>query len=157
MHARLLFAALAAAGLSLIDTQTLRADALKEAEEVVRSAGKLSGRLGKAVLLDLNVAADIGGTKLEGRKASGRLGVIDGGTKFFVEFKRGGTVVMGTEEEGTTFRGTWSQSGKTITMQAGASTFKGMLEGNRISGTRSRKNARTLVDTVDTWEVVLEK
>jgi hypothetical protein len=96
-------------------------------------------------------------TLWRGKKARGRLGVINGGTKFFVEFQSGGIAVMGTAEEGTTFRGTWTQSGNTVTMKAGASTFSGTLQGNRLSGTRSRKNARTLKDTVDTWELTLEK
>lgn len=93
---------------------------------------------------------------LVGKKAAGKLGGIKGGTRFFVEFKADGMLVMGTVEDGKTFSGTWSQSGNSITMKAGASVFSGTLEGDRISGKRSRRNAKTLEDTVDSWEVTLE-
>lgn len=92
-----------------------------------------------------------------GKRANGKLGVIQGGTKFFIEFKDGGMLVMGTAEDGKTFPGTWTQSGNAITMKAGASTFSGTLDGDRISGKRTRRNAKTLEDTVDSWEVTLEK
>jgi hypothetical protein len=93
---------------------------------------------------------------LNGKTGTGKLGKIDGGTKFIVEFQDGGTAVMSTAEEGKPFRGTWKQTGKNVTMKAGASIFSGVIEGNRISGTRSRANAKSYNDTVDTWELSFE-
>jgi hypothetical protein len=139
------------AAITAVAAQQPQSSSLKQAENIINGA-KLPASGGLQVqYLEEQVV------NLEGKKASGRLGEIGGGTKFFVEFKSGGVVLMGTAEEGTTFKGTWSQSGNTITMKAGASTFSGTLERNRLSGTRSRTNARTLKDTVDTWELTLEK
>lgn len=142
----------AAALLSAATGRAQDGDALEQARAILgRVASTGPGNLRVGAL------APVENINVEGRKGTGKLGNIGGGTKFFAEFKSGGVVVMGTAEEGTTFRGTWSQSGKTIVMKAGASTFTGTLDGDRITGTRARKSARGLNDTEDGWELTLEK
>jgi hypothetical protein len=125
---------------------------LSDAQDILKNAGAPSAD-GLAVGYLQEQIVD-----LVGKKATGKLGKIAQGdyTKFFAQFQAGGVVLMSTTEEGNTFKGTWSQSGNTITMKAGASTFSGTLEGNRLSGTRSRQNAKGLKDTVDMWELTIE-
>ena len=88
---------------------------------------------------------------LEGRSASGKLGKINGGTRFFAEFRSKGVIILRTKEEQRSFEGTWTQDGDKVTMKAGASRFAGTIKRRRIDGTRRRTNAKRLRATDDTW------
>jgi hypothetical protein len=95
---------------------------------------------------------------LVGRRGRGTF--MDGVTPFSVQFQAGGVGTFSTADE--TFNGTWSVSGNTISMSAGASTFQGSIQGNRISGTVSRSNASSTVsggrlsDRQAPWDLTLE-
>jgi hypothetical protein len=102
---------------------------------VVRSAGKLSGRLGKAVLLDLNVAADIGGTSWVGTETANDTTNVE-----FV-FKENGSVTA-YDDTANVWTGTWRKTSDTrITVSLttpNAVNYSGTIEGNRMSGTARR-------------------
>lgn len=135
----------------VIGTAPALADSLKETEELLRSiSGDSSGSL------KVQPVPPAKPVSLEGKTATGSLGKINGGTKFYAEFKGGGVVALRTAEEQRTFNGTWSQDGNKISMKAGASVFEGTLDGSKISGTRGRRNSSTLVDTNDVWELTID-
>jgi hypothetical protein len=131
------------------DDRTLSTDDADQAEKYVGDVNRVRGWTATSNLPKREPAI----TNVEGKSGSGILGVINGGTPFRAEFRPGGVVIMSTGEEGVTFEGRWSQTGNSISMRAGASLFQGTLQGKRISGTRSRVNAKRLEDTQDTWHI----
>ena len=94
--------------------------------------------------------------QLAGKSAIGSLGVERGGTKLTARFQGDGTVILRTAEEGIDIRGTWSQSGNTVTMKAGSSSFSGTITGNHIAGHRSRRQGAVYVPTEDSWYLDVE-
>jgi hypothetical protein len=134
------------------EDRTLGTDDASRAEKYVEDVKRVSGWTATSNLPQRERQF----VSVAGRTGVGVLGVINGGTRFSVNFQSGGVAVMGTAEEGSTFTGTWSQTGNTIQMQAGASVFYGTLQGSRISGTRSRQNAQRYVDTNDSWYLDLQ-
>ncbi len=134
------------------EDRTLSTDDASRAEKYVEDVKRVSGWTATSNLPQREPQF----VSVAGRTGVGVLGVINGGTRFSVNFQSGGVAVMGTAEEGSTFTGTWWQTGNTIQMQAGASVFYGTLQGSRISGTRSRQNAQRYVDTNDSWYLDLQ-
>jgi hypothetical protein len=82
---------------------------------------------------------------LEGKKGQGWIGTA---TVAF-HFRENGTFVITGQMTG---EGMWTQTGAAVVMETARSTFKGTITGNRVSGQRTLKANRQLVDE---WKVQL--
>ena len=89
--------------------------------------------------------------QLVGRTATGTLEGDKGTNQIRLQFLSGGRVRVGqTAEDGKEYVGTWSLDGNRISMRIGPSSFSGTLEGNRITGSRSRDDGIR-----DSWKATL--
>jgi hypothetical protein len=126
------------------ENKSLKTD-LQRIKDMEQQSEQLDAKIKDAKdRLDREAVKDV----VAGRKASGRLDT----RKLYVTFGTDGSLSAYTTRNTTerTFSGEYTISANQIEFELGPSKFTGTIEGNRITGTRSRVDGVT-----DSWEVTL--